>query len=124
MYFFTGPVVLEDPQHNPNFKFAAYYGDHMVLQKAPRSAVVWGYHPFTYVFVGVTVGNSTKAQYGLVNIHGIWSVILDPVDGPGPYNITARGLAGEITLTDVLFGDVWVCSGQSNMEFTVRMVFL
>ncbi|XP_033740495.1 sialate O-acetylesterase-like isoform X2 [Pecten maximus] len=91
----------------------------MVLQRAPKKAVVWGYHPFTYVYVGVTVGNNT--QYGLVNTHGIWSVILDPVVDPGPYNITARGLAGEITLTDVLFGDVWICSGQSNMEFTVRM---
>ncbi|OWF52495.1 Sialate O-acetylesterase [Mizuhopecten yessoensis] len=109
-----------DIQHsNKNFKFAAYYGDHMVLQRAPKQAVVWGYHPFTYVYVGVTVGNST--QYGLVNTQGVWSVILDPVEGPGPYNITAHGLAGEITLTDVLFGDVWVCSGQSNMEFTVRM---
>ncbi|XP_060069656.1 sialate O-acetylesterase-like [Ylistrum balloti] len=110
----------QEVQHsNSNFKFAAYYGDHMVLQRAPKQAVVWGYHPFTYVYVGVTIGNNT--QYGLVNTHGVWSVILDPVEDPGPYNITAHGLAGEISLTDVLFGDVWVCSGQSNMEFTVRM---
>ncbi|XP_069138669.1 sialate O-acetylesterase-like [Argopecten irradians] len=113
------PVPIEIKHSNQNFQFATYYGDHMVLQRAPKQAVVWGYHPFTYVYVGVTVGNQT--QYGLVNIQGIWSVTLDPVQDPGPYNITARGLAGEITLTDVLFGDVWICSGQSNMEFTVRM---
>ena len=47
---------------------------------------------------------------------------MDPTDVDGPHVITAT--AGDLTLTlnDVLFGDVWICSGQSNMQFTVPSV--
>ncbi|XP_021349269.1 sialate O-acetylesterase-like isoform X3 [Mizuhopecten yessoensis] len=105
---------LELPKH---FSFAAYYGDHMVLQKAPKHAVIWGYNPYTNVFIDVSVDKQTIQAF--VDTRGMWRAILDPIEGPGPYTITARGSAGEITLTDVLFGDVWLCSGQSNMQFSV-----
>ena len=51
-----------------------------------------------------------------------WMVIMDPTKEGGPHVITAT--AGNLTLTlnDVLFGDVWICSGQSNMQFTVHSV--
>ncbi|XP_033740496.1 sialate O-acetylesterase-like [Pecten maximus] len=103
------------------FSFAAYYGDHMVLQKAPQRAVIWGYNPFTNEFIDVSVDQ--QKYHALVDSNGLWSVTLDPVEGPGPYNITAQGSQGEITLKDVLFGDVWLCSGQSNMQFTVSQSF-
>jgi len=49
-------------------------------------------------------------------------VIMDPTQEGGPHVITAT--AGNLTLTlnDVLFGDVWICSGESNMQFTVYSV--
>jgi sialate O-acetylesterase len=58
----------------------------------------------------------------------IWSVTLDPVSSEGPFDIhvsqpLANGTLVTITIYDVLFGDVWVCSGQSNMQFTVNMMF-
>ena len=57
---------------------------------------------------------------------GIWKVTLDPQGAGGPYNITATSVvdnaAETITLEDILFGDVWVCSGQSNMGFAVSQV--
>jgi sialate O-acetylesterase len=58
----------------------------------------------------------------------IWSVTLDPVSDEGPFDIhvsqpLANGTLVTITIHDVLFGDVWVCSGQSNMQFTVDMSF-
>ena len=51
-----------------------------------------------------------------------WMVTMDPTKEGGPHVITAT--AGNLTLTlnDVLFGDVWICSGQSNMQFTVSSV--
>lgn len=56
----------------------------------------------------------------------IWKVTLDSQGAGGPYNITATSVvdntAETITLEDVLFGDVWVCSGQSNMGFAVSQV--
>ena len=53
---------------------------------------------------------------------GIWKLKLLPEVNPGPYSITARSTEGEITINDVMFGDVWICSGQSNMQFTMKQV--
>ena len=53
---------------------------------------------------------------------GIWKLKLLPEANPGPYSITARSTEGEITINDVMFGDVWICSGQSNMQFTMKQV--
>ena len=51
---------------------------------------------------------------------------LSPIKSVGPYRIVAsssvQGEQVEAVLQNVLFGDVWLCSGQSNMEFTVGMV--
>ncbi|XP_063167154.1 sialate O-acetylesterase isoform X2 [Candoia aspera] len=57
----------------------------------------------------------------------IWKIILDPVPQGGPYTIKVHQYIKEdvsnMTLEDVYFGDVWICSGQSNMEMTVSQVF-
>jgi len=57
---------------------------------------------------------------------GVWSINLDP-HKQGPYKITAtstvNGTKHTISLVDVLFGDVWICSGQSNMQYSVSQVF-
>lgn len=53
-------------------------------------------------------------------------VILDPMNPGGPYKVMAQQTFGGMNITlrvhDVLFGDVWLCSGQSNMEMTVSQV--
>lgn len=53
-------------------------------------------------------------------------VVLDPMKPGGPYEVTAQQTFGKMNLTvgvhDVLFGDVWLCSGQSNMQMTVSQV--
>lgn len=53
---------------------------------------------------------------------GMWRVSLEPVEAGGPYNVTAASNKETVTLTDVLFGDVWLCGGQSNMEFPTSRV--
>jgi len=49
---------------------------------------------------------------------GRWQVKLGPFEAGGPYALTASGQE-TVTVNDVLVGDVWLCSGQSNMDFTV-----
>lgn len=53
-------------------------------------------------------------------------VVLDPVKPGGPYEVMAQQTLGRKNFTlrihDVLFGDVWLCSGQSNMQMTVSQV--
>lgn len=105
------------------FRFASYYGDHMVLQAGPGSAVIWGYGAEGAT---VTVSVEGKDKHTAKVLDGIWSVTLDPVKPGGPFTLTAEHLsqAGltSLNLTDVLFGDVWLCGGQSNMEMTLSQV--
>ena len=104
----------------------------MVLQRAPQKAIVWGFgDPSTTttllinnrVYSTISDEESANAQN-----ESIWSVTLDPVSDEGPFDIhvqqpLANGTLVTITLHDVLFGDVWICSGQSNMELTVNMIY-
>ena len=53
---------------------------------------------------------------------GIWRVTLDPVEAGGPYSLTAAVGNSTATLEDVLFGDIWLCGGQSNMWLQISKV--
>src|ERR1044071_5275007 len=66
---------------------------------------------------GETVTVSFRGQtLEAVTRGGRWSVTLRPLDPGGPFTLKISG-TNTIELKDVLVGDVWVCSGQSNMEF-------
>jgi len=56
---------------------------------------------------------------------GVWKAVFDPVaDIQHVYTVTAvLKSCHEIVLSNVLFGDVWICSGQSNMKFPIEQVF-
>ncbi len=91
---------------------------HMVVQR-DLPVHVWGMaaagEPVSVTFRGET--RSTEAGE-----LGRWSVYLSPGAAGGPFQMTIQGKPGEqsITLDDVLVGDVWVASGQSNMEFEMN----
>ena len=57
---------------------------------------------------------------------GVWFVKLDPITSAGPFTIVATSHVDSykesINLTNVLFGDVWICGGEHNMEMPVRWV--
>ncbi|XP_061331984.1 sialate O-acetylesterase isoform X3 [Pezoporus flaviventris] len=103
--------------------FASYYGDHMVLQKEPAGAVVWGYgEPGAAVTVALSGDGGLVLMKKMAQVKepsGTWMTILDPMDQGGPYTLTARQGSENVTLRDIYFGDVWLCSGQSNMVMTV-----
>ncbi|XP_058606484.1 sialate O-acetylesterase isoform X2 [Onychostoma macrolepis] len=106
------------------FRFSSYYGNHMVLQKAPAKAVLWGFGQ-TGAKVVVTLSGPYKVSaHSTTVINGIWRTTLKPEEAGGPYKLTASQSItnSSITLTDVLFGDIWLCSGQSNMAFTLGQV--
>ncbi|XP_049431493.1 sialate O-acetylesterase-like isoform X2 [Epinephelus fuscoguttatus] len=109
-------------RHEGDLSFASYYGDHMVLQKSPERAVLWGYGS-DGAQVTLTLSGPTKQKTSPVTVtNGIWRVTLNPVKAGGPYNVTAVTKDSNATLTDVLFGDIWLCGGQSNMWFNMSMV--
>ncbi|XP_033119616.1 sialate O-acetylesterase-like [Anneissia japonica] len=111
------------------FKLASYYNDHMVLQMAPERASIWGYAEESAEIQVTLKGKIYKAitTHSSFSADAIWKVTLDPVPPSGPFTITissiSHGIHEVIELKDVLFGDVWVCSGQSNMAFEVKQAF-
>lgn len=89
--------------------------DHMVVQRGlPVHA--WGMAA-SHESVSVTFRGETKAT--TADDLGRWSVYLSPAEAGGPFTLTVKG-TNTITLNDVLVGDVWVASGQSNMEFAMK----
>ena len=88
------------------------FSDHMVLQRGVTNTM-WGWTT-PGAHVSVTVADSygqTKADKS-----GKWTVRFRPPRTGGPYRISVDGPQHAV-LKDVLVGDVWICSGQSNMEF-------
>src|SRR5271163_427647 len=113
-------------------RFANTLGSHMVLQRAPQKAIVWGFgDPSTLTTLtmnGTTYTTMSQSEPVNAKNESIWSVTLDPVSDEGPFDIhvsqpLANGTLVTITIHDILFGDVWLCSGQSNMQLTVNMIY-
>jgi sialate O-acetylesterase len=91
------------------------FSNHMVLQQKQQNKV-WGKaEPGEQVSVTIN-GNTVKTTAG---DDGAWSVMLAPLSAGGPHTLVVTG-TNEIKIEDVLVGEVWICSGQSNMQWTVR----
>lgn len=92
------------------------FSDHMVLQ-AGRQVPVWG-QASPGEKVEVSTGGQTKAA--VAGNDGKWLVQLDPLQSGEELTLHIKGGDGaEITISDVLAGEVWLCSGQSNMALPV-----
>jgi sialate O-acetylesterase len=92
-------------------------GEHMVVQRG-LPVHVWGLAEVGEAVSATFRGESRSAT---ADDLGRWSIYLPPGEAGGPFEMTIQG-SNTITLRDVLAGDVWVASGQSNMEFAVRGV--
>lgn len=89
-------------------------GDHMVLQQQ-REIHIWGQaDPGEHI--AVTLAGQSRTTQGDANGH--WSVLLPPMTAGGPFTLSIKGKR-EITLKDIMIGEVWVASGQSNMTFAL-----
>ncbi|WPJ96928.1 sialate O-acetylesterase [Coraliomargarita algicola] len=88
------------------------FTDHMVLQRNLANPV-WGKAtPGENVSVRID-GQIHQTQ---ADANGKWTVKLDPMNAGGPFTLNIEG-NNTVTIQDVLIGEVWVCSGQSNMEW-------
>ena len=105
----------------PALNFTNAHGDGMVLQAAPQQAVVWGFCPPGADVTVTFAGRHLKANLSTYLNRSTWSALLPATTATfEPQNITASCCGNATaTLRSVLFGDVWVCSGQSNMAYTM-----
>jgi sialate O-acetylesterase len=110
----AGLAALAAAPVRADVKLPAVFGDHMVLQQQTKLKF-WGTADAGEE-VTVTVGESKAAAKA--NEDGKWLIELPALEAGGPHQVSVKG-NNEILLKDVLVGEVWVCSGQSNMQWAV-----
>jgi len=98
-------------------RLPAVISDNMVLQRNAE-ARIWGWDN-PGVQVNVRAGWTLDEFKAQADANGEWSVILPTTIAGGPYNIYIKG-SNEIVVSNILLGDVWICSGQSNMEYKIN----
>jgi len=94
---------------------ARLFSDGLVLQRG-AAIPVWGWAP-PKTSVSVVLNGQTRA--GTADARGAWRVTFPAMRAGGPYEMTVAGGGKRIEIRDILVGDVWVASGQSNMEWPV-----
>ena len=68
----------------------------------------------------VAVSFAGQSRTVRADVNGRWTAVLPPMQAGGPHRLTATGAGGAAAVADnVLIGDVWLCSGQSNMEWPI-----
>jgi len=107
-------LLLVPLQATASVNLAALIGDNMVLQQGVE-ARIWGTADASEQ---VTVRLAGQEKSARANSQGRWQVRLDPLTAGGPFEMTISA-NNTITVRNVLVGEVWVCSGQSNMALTV-----
>lgn len=89
----------------------ALFGDGMVVQRDKPIAVYGTADPGETVLVGLC----DKQVVATADSKGDWRAMLPALPAGGPFNLGIRGDKNKIVVRDVLIGEVWICSGQSNM---------
>ena len=90
------------------------FSDNMVLQRN-QPIPVWGW---AEKGEKISVLFDKQEKSTRAGSEGTWKILLDPESAGGPFSLTVRGKV-QISLSNVLVGEVWVCSGQSNMEMPI-----
>ena len=111
--FLTLFMTLTGCQTRSDLKLPSLIGDNMLLQQK-TTAKIWGKaNPGSKI--SVSASWNAKGQ-SIAGKDGKWSVNLVTPEAGGPYTITISGKDTTISVKNVLIGEVWFCSGQSNME--------
>ena len=94
------------------------FTSNMVLQR-DRELKIWGWADANEK---VTVSFNSQTLTTKAAKNGEWIVLLKPMAYGGPFDMSVKGGKNNISLTNILIGDVWICSGQSNMEWLLKNV--
>ncbi len=90
-------------------------GDNMIIQRN-KPIIIWGW---AAPDEKVTVQFKSQSKKATTDKSGKWKITFEPEQAGGPFQLVVKG-KNTITINNILVGEVWVCSGQSNMEWTVH----
>lgn len=108
--------VSTSSQLKADVRLPGFYGNHMVLQQQSKIRI-WGWADADET---VTVSIGDNVAKATTNSAGKWQVELKPMKASkNPVTLSVKG-NNQIEIKDVLVGEVWLCSGQSNMEWSVK----
>ena len=104
-------------QQSLELSLAPIFSDHMVLQQQTKVAF-WGKSkPNQKVIVRGSWGESSSA---ITDSDGFWELYLFTPKAGGPFDIQVKNKNNSILLSDILIGEVWLVSGQSNMDWKLN----
>jgi sialate O-acetylesterase len=103
--FFINPIL------SAQIKLPKLISDGMVLQRDTKLKI-WGWASSNE---NIKLSFNGNQYFAIADNKGNWSIPLPPQKAGGPFVMELTG-KNNITIKDILFGDVWLCSGQSNME--------
>lgn len=124
--------VNENLHNSGELRLANIFDHHMVLQREPKRALLWGWCSENQTECSITVQLDSKHLFHAEILHQIrnkntilkWIVELPPQMAGGPHTIIISDSQNiPLKINDVYFGDVYNCVGQSNMLFTVAQTF-
>ncbi|RFM26411.1 sialate O-acetylesterase [Deminuibacter soli] len=99
-------------------RLAGIFSDHVVLQRE-KPVPVWGW---AGAGERITVRLNNRIAVTKADRLGKWRVQLPPLAAGGPYTLSVTGKGTTLQVNDVLIGEVWLCGGQSNMEWKLADV--
>src|SRR4051812_17495326 len=95
-----------------NIRLPRIIGDNMVVQRN-KPVKIWGWADKGET---VTVNFNNQNKKVKADGQGKWQLLLDPMKEGGPFEMTVTG-KNTINLKNILVGEIWLCGGQSNMEW-------
>ncbi|MEO6527432.1 MAG: sialate O-acetylesterase [Gemmatimonadaceae bacterium] len=106
---------VSGPDAPTTLRLARIFSSGMVLQR--QTAIpVWGW---SAPGAAVSAMLDQRTRSTTADRTGAWTITFPPLPAGGPHALTVRSARDSVVLRDLLVGDVWIASGQSNMEFTV-----
>ena len=111
--------VFAAPASYAQLSTSKLFADHMVMQRN-HNVPVWGKGEKK---AKITVDFNNQKVTVKADEQGNWKAILQPMKEGGPYSMKISSGKETITYSDIMLGEVWLCSGQSNMEFQLKNAY-
>jgi len=105
------------PAIKKQLKVSSLFADHMVLQQRDNVNFWGGSTPGQKLMVSASWGKQAST---IADANGKWKVKLATPKAGGPYQISIKTAESNININDVLIGEVWLASGQSNMDIPLK----
>ena len=99
-------------------RLPAIISDHMVIQRG-EPVHVWGWAAQGQKVTATLAGHKATVRTGK---DGRWSLYLPAISAAGPHSLRVSAGKESLSVTDILAGEVWMTSGQSNMDFRLRSI--